>query len=215
MFKLEVLRRRARDATLLSATSADSLFSHADDGYCDVCLLLAGASAHGSGAWADPGHTSPDNPLAGMRYISEVQHKLTMVGTDDGSSWWSLTGYCTSPETGPPMTLIHFDFSPKGGPANLVGTWAKMEDGVITLTWPDGNAWTMVGVSADSVNVPPKMPLGNKNNPMVYNTYANVGILGVLGIALLTINALKARRDAAEQFTKLEEEKTAATSEQA
>ena len=115
---------------------------------------MVGVSAHGSGAWMDPAHKSDDSPLAGMRYVSETEHVLKMVGTDDGSTWWSVDGYCT----GEDMTNIHFDFSSKGGPANMVGKWARIQetypsglvaDEWVTLTWPDGNVWRMQGSASD------------------------------------------------------------------
>ena len=51
-------------------------------------------------------------------------HTLKMVGNDGGDAtpggWWYLEGSCS----GDGMTEIHFDFSPKGGPADLLGAWA-------------------------------------------------------------------------------------------
>ena len=44
------------------------------------------------------------------------------------------------------MTSIHFDFSPKGGPADLVGKWAPAP--ARSITWPDGNAWTKAPTAA-------------------------------------------------------------------
>lgn len=119
-----------------------------------VSIILEQVLGHGSGAWKDPNHYDPAVPMKGMRFVSETTHSLTMVGSDDGSTWWSLKGFCTSPEEGYPMTLIHFDFTSKGGPADLVGVWAKGADGIVTLTWPDGNAWEQVTPSADAAFVP-------------------------------------------------------------
>ena len=102
-------------------------------------LFVAQAEAHGAGVWKDPGHYASDVSLAGTRYVAEYPpHVLTMVGTDDGANWWKLVGYCS----GEGMTEIHFDFSPKGGPADLMGTWSVGADGVESITWPDGNSWT-------------------------------------------------------------------------
>lgn len=119
-----------------------------------VFASLVAVDAHGSGAWKDPSHYDENIPFKGMRYISETTHKLTMVGSDDGKSWWSLVGYCD----GSGMTNIHFDFSPKGGPADLTGKWAKAPDGKVTLTWPDGNAWELMAETSDSVLVPAPKP---------------------------------------------------------
>ena len=122
---------------------------------CLLVTCVAAVSAHGSGAWRDPNHVSLISPLAGMRYISEgPPHHLKMVGTDDGKNWWSLSGTCSSSPAGP-MTLIHFDFSPKGGPQDLTGVWQKFHDGRVTITWPAAtsaaaaSAWTQIGQSSD------------------------------------------------------------------
>ena len=45
------------------------------------------------------------------------------------------------------MTQIHFDFSPKGGPAELTGVWAAATS---SITWPDGNAWSKFADDATS-----------------------------------------------------------------
>ena len=73
-----------------------------------VAIGVAGVGAHGSGAWQDPAHTIEGKAQAGMRYVSETTHKLTMVGTDDGEAWWSLQGWCT----GDDMTNIHVRAAP-------------------------------------------------------------------------------------------------------
>ena len=57
-----------------------------------VLALACGVAAHGSGAWKDPNHFDASVPSKGMRYISETKHVLTMVGTDDGLSWWHIVG---------------------------------------------------------------------------------------------------------------------------
>jgi hypothetical protein len=96
-----------------------------------LALLVAHADAHGSGVWRDPNHYVNDESLAGLRFVAEFPaHVLTMIGTDDGSSWWMLKGSCS----GPRMTQISFDFSSKGGPPDLTGTWS-MADFVESITW--------------------------------------------------------------------------------
>jgi len=113
-----------------------------------VLLIISatvGVSAHGSGTWLDTHHAT-SMPNSGTRFIAESPpHVLTMVGTDDGHDYWTLKGWCS----GDDMTNIHFDFSPKGGPANLVGKWTRYESGRVEIMWPDGNAWVMVGESSD------------------------------------------------------------------
>ena len=112
-----------------------------------LALVLLGASradAAISGVWKDPGHFVSDASLAGTRFIAEFPPKtLTMIGTEDGGRWWKLTGKAHG-------TNVYFDFSPKGGPANLTGVWTK--DGAVErITWPDGNAWSnTISPSADA-----------------------------------------------------------------
>jgi len=102
-----------------------------------LVAFVAGVDAHGPGVWRDPGHYVSDSSLAGLRFIAEINHNLMMIGTEDGANWWYLKGFCS----GPGMTQITFDFSPKGGPSKLTGTWST--DGETqTIVWPDGNAWT-------------------------------------------------------------------------
>merc|ERR1712070_317798 len=106
-------------------------------------LLAVGTTAgNGAGAWLDPKHQSDESPLAGMRFVAESPpHHLTLVGTDDGKTWYTLKGTCS----GPSMTKIMFDFSPKGGPKDLTGTYsANRKAQYTTITWPDGNKWTML-----------------------------------------------------------------------
>ena len=80
-----------------------------------------------------------------MRYVSETRHGLTLVGTDDGESWFSISGFCD----GQNMSRVHFDFSPKGGPVDVSATWSKV-DGVVHLTWDDGNTWVLQAATSDS-----------------------------------------------------------------
>ena len=106
-----------------------------------LLALIARASAHGAGAWKDPNHYVSDSSLAGLRFISEKPaHTLNVVGTDDGTTWWSIKGSCS----GKGMTQLKFDFSPKGGPSDASATWAKSADGVETATFSDGNVWTLL-----------------------------------------------------------------------
>jgi hypothetical protein len=107
------------------------------------CALVARVRAHGQGVWKDPNHYVSDNSMAGLRFISEYPaHTLDVVGTDDGKAWWALKGTCS----GEGMTEINLDFSPKGGPKGVVGTWAKGADGAQTITFPDGNVWSLLTV---------------------------------------------------------------------
>ena len=107
--------------------------------------FLSTALAKGSGVWTDPNHYTGTG-FAGIRIVAEdPPHVLKLVGTDDGVSWFSLTGSCS----GDGMRTIQLDFSPKGGPADLTGAWASSQSGT-TITWPDGNAWTLLTKPTDA-----------------------------------------------------------------
>ena len=108
-----------------------------------VVGLASEVRGHGSGAWKDPNHYKGDNSLAGLRFISESPaHKLQVVGTDDGTTWWSIKGECSGPE----MSVITLDFSPKGGPANAQGAWQPGQ-----IVWPDGNVWELLPTPTPAV----------------------------------------------------------------
>eukprot|EP01006_Ploeotia_vitrea_P044723 TRINITY_DN66857_c0_g3_i1.p1 TRINITY_DN66857_c0_g3~~TRINITY_DN66857_c0_g3_i1.p1 ORF type:complete len:239 (-),score=17.15 TRINITY_DN66857_c0_g3_i1:367-999(-) len=90
--------------------------------------------------YTDPNHYQPGS-FAGTRMISDENgdtagSRLTLVGSDDGFSFWTLYGNFTNKKTG----ALVVDFSPKGGPANLNGTY----NGKGKLTWQDGNFWSAV-----------------------------------------------------------------------
>ena len=77
------------------------------------------------GEYTDPNH--PD----GMRKITVEGNDVTLTGTDSaGGKQWVLKAKESE-------GTIFVDFSPKGGPSNLLGVFDK--DGI---TWPDGNHWT-------------------------------------------------------------------------
>ena len=115
------------------------------------CSRAANADPH-HGAYKDPGHYVGPESYAGMRYIAEGSpHVLTMIGTDDGSMWWTLQGKCS----GVGMATLTFDFSSKGGPGELVGKVVQTDSGDWTIVWPDGNAWVLMPTPA----VPPASAL--------------------------------------------------------
>ena len=90
-----------------------------------VLLATVGAVAAHGGAFRDDHHYEGPSSFAGLRWIAEVEHDLTMVGTDDGEEWWTVSGTCS----GDDMTDITFDFTSKGGPL-LSGKWTTTDDGV-------------------------------------------------------------------------------------
>lgn len=125
-----------------------------------LTLLSAVGIAHAvphHGAYMDPAHYKGEDSYAGMRYIAEgPPHVLTMIGSDDGATWYTLKGTCS--EAG--MGTLTFDFSPKGGPKELVGKSTERDDGVWTVVWPDGNAWVSVPSpdKTSSLATPPPPP---------------------------------------------------------
>lgn len=90
------------------------------------------------GSYADPNHPNC------LRNI-EIHHfpQVIVSGTDgspgcppDGSGKaWTLEGRIQLPEA----TSVLIDFSPKGGPKDLLGTWVNLpQPGIL---FPDGNLW--------------------------------------------------------------------------
>lgn len=80
--------------------------------------------------------TDPNHP-GGMRKITVKGNDVTLTGTDSpGGKQWVL-------KAKEDLGTIFVDFSPKGGPSNLLGVYdadaaGKGQGGI---TWPDGNVW--------------------------------------------------------------------------
>ena len=72
------------------------------------------------GAFTDPKHSKAAGAsYAGYRFISaSPPHVLSTVGSDDGETWWFVSGSCADPR----MSVITLDFTPKGNTL-LVGEW--------------------------------------------------------------------------------------------
>ncbi len=125
----------------------------------NAAALKVGPSSPFTGEYDDPNHPGC------LRSVKVVGAPLRADGTRPANPVIEITGYdgngssnlCT--ESDRPTrselwkiqgkvksnTLASIDFSPKGGPADLTGTW----DGS-GIVFPDGNKWT-------------KVPLGTKN----------------------------------------------------
>jgi len=89
-------------------------------------------------------YKGPDS-FAGLRYVSEQPaHTLTIVGTDDGTTWWVARGHCS----GARMSVITVDFAPLGGPAALTGRWEPLEEAPGRILWGDGEAWVKVSYAS-------------------------------------------------------------------
>ena len=82
------------------------------------------------GFYIDPNHFDAEKgSFAGTRMISDMEGDITLIGSDDGTDFWTVTGHQDNGE-------IAVDFGAKGGP--VIG--AVYENGV--LSWEDGNEWT-------------------------------------------------------------------------
>jgi hypothetical protein len=113
----------------------------ADNNYWDQLnipdfALKKSTDAGISGYYQDPNHIKRHS-WAGTRMISDAEGDkqgdgLTLIGSDDGENFWMLKGKYTDKAS----NAVSIDFSPKGGPSDLAGTFA---DGAIK--WSDGNSW--------------------------------------------------------------------------
>jgi len=99
-----------------------------------LLLLVTGAIGGPAGVWFDTStYDTAAHSLAGTRYIAESPPGvLTMVLTDDGTSWSMVRGV-----RGSDGNTITFDFSRLGGPQALGGAFKGS-----TIQWHDGSAWT-------------------------------------------------------------------------
>ena len=108
------------------------------------CLFsLYNASSYFLGTYSDPNH--PDC----FRLISEYENGTTIVtGADNANGdGYSCSGISRSEVDfwGPLFatisddTSISVDFSPKGGPSDLAGTYDTTTN---IINWSDGNTWT-------------------------------------------------------------------------
>ena len=104
-----------------------------------VAPMSVNAVVDFSGSYSDPNHPNclrvievpKDNSKNGVAAISGTDG--TPGCPPDGSGkTWQLQGKITGDE-------IFIDFSPKGGPKDLVGKW---EDSPSGIRFPDGNKWT-------------------------------------------------------------------------
>ena len=84
--------------------------------------------------------------------------------------------------TGKLMSDIHFDFSPKGGPADLIGIWFAPDR---TITWPGGNTWKKVSDAAKSLAERPSASAGFRQMAV---------LLGVSVVAVAAITQYARRR---------------------
>lgn len=83
------------------------------------------------GQYDDPNHPGC------LRKITVKGKDVSILGSDnvDGSKQWLLKATEDYPGT------IFVDFSPKGGPSNLLGVYNEKAD---AIKWPDGNSWSKI-----------------------------------------------------------------------
>mmetsp|Transcript_26366 Transcript_26366/g.83499 ORF Transcript_26366/g.83499 Transcript_26366/m.83499 type:complete len:210 (-) Transcript_26366:54-683(-) len=92
----------------------------------------SGARGDVGGLYFDAKHFSSTGSVKGLRFVAAAGDTVTLVGSDDGIQFWGLTGSFTDKASG----IISVDFTPKGGPAGLSGTFNGDK-----IEWKDGNSW--------------------------------------------------------------------------
>ena len=97
------------------------------DGYLSKAELGFAPAAPFAGHFADSKH--PGCP----RSISANATAAAVSGEDENGQPWTVRASIASNTTGPPTILV--DFSPKGGPKALEGTWTGT-----SIEWTDGNS---------------------------------------------------------------------------
>ena len=126
-FKPSSVMRGALAGVLLGS-GALSLDSSSFENFALVKEVKAAESVF-VGNYNDPNHPGC------LRKITVSGKDVTLIGSDelDGSSQWVLKATEDYPGT------IFVDFSPKGGPENLLGVFDEKDNGI---RWPDKNLWS-------------------------------------------------------------------------
>ena len=107
------------------------------------------------GAKLTPAGTRERSPSALVKGTDNKEGEKTCSGTPTLEEVWSLQGKVN--EEGDKIII---DFSPKGGPGRLVGTYDNF-GGVEGIVFPDGNKWTKVLAGTPSRR-PPAVTLKNE-----------------------------------------------------
>ena len=128
-----------------------------------VPRMKVGPASPFTGFYDDPGHPGC------LRQVKVVGAPLKADGTRPTNPVMEVVGYdgngtdkvCTERPTRADLWKIQgkmktndevmIDFSPKGGPANLLGKWDG--DGIV---FPDGNKWTKIAYGANGKDRLPK-----------------------------------------------------------
>ena len=123
---------RGAKASAPSALSARTVGAAAAEGAEGTANA---AAAEGEAAPATPftGHFADSNHPGCPRSISANATAAAVSGEDENGQPWTVRASIASNTTGPPTILV--DFSPKGGPKALEGTWTGT-----SIEWTDGNS---------------------------------------------------------------------------
>ncbi len=94
-------------------------------------VYAAEAASVFEGKYNDPNHPGC------LRKITVKDKNVKIIGSDniDGSNQWTILAKEDLPGT------IFVDFSPKGGPSNLLGVFEPSVNGIV---WPDKNIWKKI-----------------------------------------------------------------------
>jgi len=111
-----------------------------------VAKVGAGAAAEGEAAAVEAAKAADAKVLATKRKLAAAEAardkvasvKKACVGRPEQSGVWKLEGKVAEDDA-----TIRIDFSPKGGPRNLLGKGENL-DGNTAIVFPDGNRWTKV-----------------------------------------------------------------------
>jgi len=109
--------------------------------------LLAAVAAGFDAKQIEGSYSDPNHPGC-ARYIQVLDQTTGEVtGNDapDGSEPWGPLNAIIDGQT------VVVDFSPKGGPSDLTGTYTTPEGENAGITWADGNRWTQLKVKDSSV----------------------------------------------------------------
>jgi hypothetical protein len=100
---------------------------------------VGAAAAEGEAAPATPfaGHFADPNHPGCPRSISTNATAAAVSGEDEDGRPWTVRASIASNTSG--LATILVDFSPKGGPRALEGTWTGA-----SIAWADGNAWQLL-----------------------------------------------------------------------
>lgn len=121
----------------------------------------SGLSAGVAGFYTDPNHYR-EGTFAGTRFVSCPRAgAVTLVGTDDGHHFWAVPGTYSG-------NRIGVDFSSKGGPSALTGTYS---DGKIS--WKGGNTWSRPGGSL------PPAPKSSHSHRLTASLFCTIVVLAM------------------------------------